>query len=99
MYSAIQGSGLYQERLSKDIMLTLVKQYPAGQVVQAADILELDDLGSRPDRETMERILVPVMEKLKTRQIDYAANKESETEGLKQQDLSVAPAQKIDVLF
>lgn len=99
MYSAIQDSELYQERIKKDIILSLVKQYPAGQVVQAEDILELDKLGSRPDRETIERIMLPVIEGLKERHINYTENKKKETESANQTELSAAPAKKINVLF
>ncbi|CCO46806.1 hypothetical protein VIBNISOn1_190025 [Vibrio nigripulchritudo SOn1] len=101
MYSAINGSELYQERLKKDMVLTLVTQYPAGQVVRACDILELDQLGSQPRRELLEQILVPVMEKLKARQIDYSSQKEREDQAHLNTDFAetAATTHKIDVLF
>ncbi|MGD8116850.1 hypothetical protein [Vibrio sp. TRT 29B02] len=99
MYSAIQDSELYQERIKKDIILSLVTQYPAGQVVQAEDILELDKLGSRPQRETLEKIMVPVIEGLKEKHINYTANKMKKVESPAQNELAAAPAHKINVLF
>ncbi|MCC2524958.1 MULTISPECIES: hypothetical protein [Vibrio] len=76
MFTAISDSQLYEERIKKDLMYQITRLHPIGGVVDANDILSLDSLGSSPSDELVAQKVVPLFDKLKTRQEVYNASRQ-----------------------